>query len=553
MTHLSVGRAYAGAVRVLVVAIVLLRGAFAFADPAVLGKTPRDEGMHLYSQATKMFEDQDFIAAAVTFGQAAQLLARVDRDATGTVIDADAHSFRNAALSNRATAYSRAQLYVEAAATFRELRDQFAKELADKDRSEIDDAMAQIEQRVGSVVLSGLPTDDDVEVRFDGRFERRPLDKPLAMSEGTHALDITAKGYRPYVAEITVVGQQELAHHVELVPLDTPARLRVESSVGRSSVTIDGASQGTAPIEVTLKPGHHHVSVASESYVDGTSDVVLKPGERSIVHVGMVRARAPLGLRVMPEFFATLPGRTDTPFGKFGQTIALALFHDLLRIRTVRFGIEVAYSPRKLDSVATGVIGTWCPDRTTWTKVTWCPVSFVASYGFGGEDPPFSIGVRAGARCDGAGVSSRCGLRARGHRPHAPGLRARLHIHNGNHEPQVPDAVVGDLRAVGGARPMKRVLAIVVLLASARARADDAEDPRVLFASGRYAAAAEVFEHRWSAKGDANDGVNAVVSWRTAGRTRGPRRCSPACAAASRPRPAMRLPPPRISTSASRH
>jgi hypothetical protein len=53
---------------------------------------------------------------------------------------------------------------------------------------------------------------------------------------------------------------------------------------------------------------------------------------------------------------------------------------------------------------------------------------------------------------------------------------------------------------------------------AARAAADDVADPRVLFATGRYAAAAEVFEHRWQVTGDAVDGVNAVVSWRTAGR-----------------------------------
>jgi hypothetical protein len=60
--------------------------------------------------------------------------------------------------------------------------------------------------------------------------------------------------------------------------------------------------------------------------------------------------------------------------------------------------------------------------------------------------------------------------------------------------------------------------ALAAVLAT-RAVADaDVDDPRVLFASGRYAAAAEVFEHRWSATGDPTDGVNAVVSWRTAGR-----------------------------------
>ncbi len=65
---------------------------------------------------------------------------------------------------------------------------------------------------------------------------------------------------------------------------------------------------------------------------------------------------------------------------------------------------------------------------------------------------------------------------------------------------------------------MKGAVVAAIMLASAAARADEVDDPRVLFAEGRYAAAAQVFEHRWTAKGDATDGVNAVVAWRTAGR-----------------------------------
>lgn len=60
-------------------------------------------------------------------------------------------------------------------------------------------------------------------------------------------------------------------------------------------------------------------------------------------------------------------------------------------------------------------------------------------------------------------------------------------------------------------------LVVAAVLASATAHADDAEDPRVLFAEGRYDAAGQVFEHQWTAKGDPNDGVNAVVAYRTAG------------------------------------
>lgn len=55
------------------------------------------------------------------------------------------------------------------------------------------------------------------------------------------------------------------------------------------------------------------------------------------------------------------------------------------------------------------------------------------------------------------------------------------------------------------------------MLVAAPARADQ-QDPRALFAAGRYAAAAALFERQWQATGKATDGVNAVVAWRTAGR-----------------------------------
>lgn len=381
--------------RALIIVVICLRAYVAAADPAVLAQTPREQGMKLYSQATKMFEDQDFIAAAVTFGQAAQLLSRVDRDDKGAVIDKDAHSFRSAALSNKATAYSRAGLYVEASAAFTELRDQFAAELAEREKNEITDAIARIEERIGTVLLKGLP-DEDLEVRFDGRFERRPLDKPLRMSEGAHSLELKATGYKPYVAEVEVTGNHEVVLELKPLPLATPAKLRIESTVDRTSVVIDGKPSGMAPVELSVKPGTHRVSVSAESYVAQDSEVTVKPGERAILRSGLIRARAPLGLRIQPEFLATFPGRTDTPFGKYQPAIGLSLFHEALRYRTLRFGIQVVYSPRTLNSVATGMIQTWCPDRTAWKPIAWCPVNATASYVFGGDEGAFSSGQARG-------------------------------------------------------------------------------------------------------------------------------------------------------------
>jgi hypothetical protein len=365
------------------------------APGGVLATTPRDQAMKLYAQATKMFEDQDFVAAAVTFGQVQSLLARVDRDASGAVIDKDAHAYRNAALSNKATAYSRANLWVEANNAFVELRDQFGPELSAKDRQEIEDAIARSNERIGTLALDGLPA-GELEVRIDGRLERRDVRAPLRMSEGDHSLEIIAKGNRPYVADVAVVGQQQLVQHVALEPLKTPARVRVESTIASSTVTIDG-NPLEAPAELALPPGRHHVVVSSESYVTQSTDFDVQPGERTILHVALARTRAPYGLRIAPSYLATFPLRTDTAFGSYAGTLGLALFHDTLRARNLRFGLAFDYTPRTLNSVATGVIGTWCPDRfvthKTWGDVAWCPASAMIGYVFGGHDGELDTGT----------------------------------------------------------------------------------------------------------------------------------------------------------------
>ena len=406
----------------MIVRALLVLAALAIAAPAaradgsgdVLAGTPRAQALKLYAQATQMFEDQDFIAAAVTFGQAQALFARVDRDATGAVTDKEAHSYRNAALSNEATAYSRANLWVEANAAFVELRDQLGGELSATDRQEVDDAIARTADRIGTLVLRGLPA-GELEVRIDGRLERRDVRAPLRLSEGEHALAIDAPRFRPYAVNVTIVGKQELDHAVALKTLETPARVRIESTVASSRVRVDGpsalpsgsaarsggagfdAQELDAPAELVLAPGHHRVVVSSESYATQVADVDVQPGERTVVTVALARARAPLGLRVEPGYLATFPLRAATPFGTYAGTLALALYHDAVRARNLRFGLDFEYTPRRLNSAAVGVTGTWCPDglawHESWAQVAWCPTTATLDYVFGDRDGEFATGV----------------------------------------------------------------------------------------------------------------------------------------------------------------
>jgi hypothetical protein len=388
-------RALAVALAVAVAIAAAAPVAHADGSGDLLAATPRDQALKLYAQATQMFGDDDFVAAAVTFGQAEALFARVDRDATGAVVDKEAHSYRNAALSNEATAYSRASLWVEANAAFVALRDQFGGELAATDRQEIDDAIARTNDRIGTLVLRGLPA-GDLEVRLDGRLERRDVRAPLRLSEGEHALAIDAPKFRPYAVNVTIVGKQELDHAVALHTLETPARVRVESTVPASRVRVD-ANELDAPAELVLAPGRHHVVVSSESYATQDTDLDVQPGERTVLTVALARARAPLGLRVEPGYLAMFPLRTDTPFGRYDGTLALALYHDAVRARNLRFGLDFEYTPRRLNAAAVGATGTWCPDglawRESWAQLAWCPATATLDYVFGDRDGAFDTGV----------------------------------------------------------------------------------------------------------------------------------------------------------------
>jgi hypothetical protein len=387
-----------GLTRVALIACALACSV-AHADPpgSVLGATPREQALKLYAQATKMFDDQDFIAAAVTFGEAATLFARVDRDASGKVVDDEAHSYRSFALSNEAASYSRANLYVEAYTAFAALREQFGDEMAQRDHAaldSIDDAIKTTSERIGTLVLAGLPA-GELEIRIDGRLERRDVRTALRLDEGTHSLEIVATAFKPYTAELAIVGGRELRHDVALEPLRTPARVRIESTVARSRVDVDGREL-EAPAELDLPPGRHHVVVSSEAYAPQATDIEVSPGERQVLRVELAPARAPLGLRVEPSYVLSLPLRTDTPFGSFGNGVALALFHDAVRVRNLRFGVAVEYTARQLNALAIGAIATWCPDAFVRGTLTWCPVTVTASGLFGSSSGEFGTGDARG-------------------------------------------------------------------------------------------------------------------------------------------------------------
>lgn len=371
------------------------------------------EAFEHYDRGRRFFADEDFVAAAVEFRQSYHLFALIARDDSGGIADPQARDYSRRALSNQATSFAQADMPVDAYDAFALLRSEFGAELDPEFRLAVDDALAKLEQRIGTATIRGWP--EGAVVRLDGRlYGADELASPLRLAAGQHAVDVRAEGFKPFTRSFAVVGKRAHTVDVEMQPSEELARVRVEVSVQPSRVWIDGESRGSAPLEVSLPPGEHTFKVVSESYMDHTGKFTARPGEDHVLTVGMVPRRAPLGFGIVGGFRMIYNLRGDTPFNQptlsedddfsegfraaFGG--ALRLYWSKIRFQGLNVAVELAYVERPLNKFGVGLGVDWCPDRFLVENPTqpgmgvhWCPVTlgFVKNLG-GGEVRQFTGG-----------------------------------------------------------------------------------------------------------------------------------------------------------------
>lgn len=334
-----------------------------------------------FEKAWRFFEHEDFAAAAVVFGHAEGLYAQLAAGPDGRAAGARFRRCAYAALSNSATAYSAANMPVEAVEAFRRLEATYGEDMPPDERPRVAAAIDGLSRQIGLLALAGVP--EDAELRLDGRALSRDLAaQPVRLAAGVHAVEVTARFHQPYLHQFTIVGGETTTVAVQLAPLDTPAAVRVEASVAGAEVTLDGRRVGTAPVEVSLPPGAHEWSVAARTYRPERGRVEVRPGERTVVRVGLVPSRAPLGFRVDPFAAWLFYLRRDTPFEAMSLGAGLRVFHDYLRFGELWIGFGLEWHARQLDQVAAGPVLRWCPDRLTFAggALAWCP-ALVAGMG----------------------------------------------------------------------------------------------------------------------------------------------------------------------------
>lgn len=367
-----------------------------------------------YARGKVRFKDSDFIAAAVEFRQARELFARWRASAVEPLKADKIEAYERTALSNEASAYSRAKMPVEALAAFKLLLSRFGEALAAERVAQIKQAIATLGDRIGRIRFSGLSGDKRELVRVDGRLisaDKRAA--PLPLAAGRHGLEVEAPGFLPLIRSFTVAPRRTVLVEVRLEPSKQPGRVRIEVDVQQAEASVDGKVVGTAPVERTVSPGAHKYKVTSESYLEHSGTFKVDPGERALISVGMKPRYSPLGLIIIASYVFSVNLRGETPFNSwmdedddFSEGTGLAMgaslkfVYQIARLWNLRAGVGFEYAARPLNRVMFGLNVDWCPDAVE----PWCPLNGSAYYVVvPGQVRQFSGGehsLRAGTRLE---------------------------------------------------------------------------------------------------------------------------------------------------------
>ncbi|MCC6876628.1 MAG: PEGA domain-containing protein, partial [Sandaracinaceae bacterium] len=182
---------------------------------------------------------------------------------------------------------------VEAAAAYEEyLRD---TDLDARRRREAERALEEQRARIGALRLQ---TDvDGATVNVDGTdVGTTPLQAPLPLSAGTHALELRASGYETVRLSISVAGREELVMELTMRPAQQRrGTLRVTAPVPEVAIEVDGESAGSTPLASTLplRVGEHVVRATRPGYAPYEQRVTIQDGAEAELRVEMRRLPNP--------------------------------------------------------------------------------------------------------------------------------------------------------------------------------------------------------------------------------------------------------------------
>ncbi|WP_437821250.1 PEGA domain-containing protein [Sorangium sp. So ce1078] len=237
---------------------------------------------------------------------------------------------------------------IEALELFESLFSEFADVLpADAKQA----ALAEVEQLrelVGAIAIEGGAP--GAVVLLDG--ERRaelPLQAPLRVAAGAHAVRIQKDGFEPFEARVDVLGRQTARVTASLKAIETRGRLRIAEVTGRRlDVALDGVRVGTTPWEGKVEPGAHVIVLfGTDGFGTPPTTVSVKAGKVVDASLRAVKAR-PILTAADPIELAYKEG-APIPLGYRRETNARS---GLITAGATVFGIT--YTPLSLSGSVSG-------------------------------------------------------------------------------------------------------------------------------------------------------------------------------------------------------
>ncbi len=156
---------------------------------------------------------------------------------------------------------------------------------------------AKLEPRFAAVTFQSEPP--GASIRVAGAAHGRT---PLAtrVLEGTHDFQLNLEGYKPHRGSVHVVaGKAQTLSPVRLER--SPGKLALSSVPSEASVTLDGAYQGTTPLDLHLTPGEtYRVDVSRPGYTSVRRDVALESSSAERLEVELEAQLGEIELVVDP-------------------------------------------------------------------------------------------------------------------------------------------------------------------------------------------------------------------------------------------------------------
>lgn len=123
----------------------------------------------------------------------------------------------------------------------------------------------------------------------------------LRVTPGSHGVTFEDPGWRSDPRPVTLVRDASVT--VTLTAQEVPARLSLASRPPGATVRLRGRSLGRTPLDLTLEPGSHELTLSLDGYAPRVVPLSLSRGEVRTLGVDLAEAPAPAAPRTQPPAF----------------------------------------------------------------------------------------------------------------------------------------------------------------------------------------------------------------------------------------------------------